>query len=113
MNSAENYPGYKSKEESKSPEIYPSLVRLILMYIGAMDIVFGTLILVVSLQKSLFNVLVFLIFLLSLIGGLSCMKVAKERNIYKINKLWIIGLVFGLLVSVVYFYAILQNLSRM
>lgn len=113
MNSAENYPSYRKKEEFKSSEIYPSIFRLLLMYIGAMDTIFGALILIVALQKSIFNIAVFVLILLSWVGGISCVIVAKEPNIYKINNLLKIGLVVGLIMSLIYFYVILQSLSRM
>ncbi len=112
MNSAENLPSYGTKEEFKSSEIFPSLFRLLLMYIGAMDIIFSVLILIASLQKSIFNIIVFALILLSLAGGISCMKVAKELNFHKLDYFWKIGLVAGLIVGMFYFYVILLTLRN-
>ncbi len=113
MNSTESYPGYRNKEDFKSSEIYPSIFRLLIMYIGAMDTIFGVLILIVSLQKSIFNIAVFVLLVLSLFGGISCVIVAKKPTINKINNLLKFGLVVGLFMGLIYFYAVLQTLSRM
>lgn len=112
MDSAENYPSYKRKEEFKLPEIYPSLVQLLLMYIGAMDVIFGVVVLGVALQKSLFNAMIFLMVLLSLVGGISCLKVAKAPDSYKNNNILKVGFGIGLIMGALYFYVIIMALGR-
>jgi hypothetical protein len=108
MNSTESLPSYRGKEDFKSSEIFPSMFRLVIMYIGAMDTTFGIIGLIVSLQKSVFDILIYLFVLLSLIGGISCIMVAKEPNIQKINNPLKIGFAIGLVICVIYFYFIIR-----
>ncbi|GEM_PF-3778656 len=106
MNFTESYPTYKRKNEFESFEIYPSLVRLLLLFIGSLDIVFGGIFLLVLLQKMLFEPSIIIVISVSWIGGISCLKVATQQNMKKLNVFLIMCLGLGVTLGIFYFYII-------
>ncbi len=112
MNSAEGYPGYRSKEDFKAGDIYPSLTRFLLIYIGVMEIIFGVFTFISASQKSILSIPFIFFVLLSLSGGISFMIIARKQNMKRIGNLLKIGFIVGLIVGIFYFYIIIKALPQ-
>jgi len=92
---------------------YSSMVRFLLFLIGFLDIVFGSIFLLVFLNKGLYNVENFLVIFISLIGGLSCLVAARQPNLKKLNNMLMVGLGIGIMFGVIYIYIIALAFSRL
>lgn len=109
MNSIESYPTPKREMTLELIEMYPSFVRLLLLFIGFLDIVFGGIFLLTALQKNFFDMQLFFVVLFSWIGGISCVVVAKLKEL---DAKKLIGLVLGITLGIFYIYIIILTFMR-
>lgn len=112
MNSIENYPIYKKEAMFDMSKHFPQAIKLVLLFSGLLDIVFGGLFLLVFLNKGLLPIENILIIFLSWLGGLSCLITTIQTSLKKLNSLLIIGSILGITMSVFYLYAIALTLLR-
>lgn len=109
MNSIENYPIYKKEAVFDMSKNFPQVIKLILLFMGFLDIVFGSLILLVFLSKGSLTIQIILVVLMSWFGGSSCL-ITMQSSPKKLNSLLILGSLLGITFGVFYLYAIAMSL---
>ncbi len=112
MNSMEGYQTYKEKEIDFL-EIYPSIFRFLLFLFGFIDLVFGSIFLLVMLVKGIFDLNYLIVLFLSWFGGINCLKVARRSSLKKLSNIMLFGLILGFVFGAFYIYAIILSFSRL
>jgi hypothetical protein len=110
MNSIEGYQTPK-REAIEFMDMHP-IFRLIFFLFGFIDIVFGSLVLLVMLVKGIFLWNYLIVILFSWFGGVSCLKVARISTLKGIGNIVLFGLFIGFTFGVLYIYSMIILLSR-
>lgn len=113
MESIGNYQIYKKEMVFDTSKQFPQVIKLILFFIGFLDIVFGSIFLLVFFNKGLLDIGNIFVIFISWIGGLSCLMIAMQSKFKKLDTLLIIGLVMGITVGLFYLYAIVLTFLRL
>lgn len=115
MEPIENYRIYKREMVFEMPTQYPTWIKLVLLFFGSLDTVFGSILFIVLLisppnKEIIGEALVIII--ISWVGGLSCLMTSKQQKRKDLSFLMILGSIIGIAMGIFWIYAIAVTLLR-